>query len=799
MKRILSVILMVAILLGSFSSCVVSAAEAWIIKGEFFSLVMTEFNYYPIDSTFEEMEASDNYDIEAKTMVDWGLLDEDEAFKGLESPIDKEIAVIICAKSVNNYLKSGNIDDIKDSKYLKHPELIANAVATGIISLDRHGYFNGKEKLTIDEASDLIEKTHNISDENDLVCGEEKFGYDFEDQTVLSPEDIENDESFSIIGYDEVCERLDAMELKEMSDTENEKPIISNMLYTQDNVDLIKTADKSLQFQVTMNYQNYQKYLAGKKKGEKLIYEGIPLNNNNPLSSIQMFIGIIVEIIPPFFNNGNATVILTREGLSDEEIAKHTELTIDSKKKNTNANLTITDKASESESGGFSFNFNIGSNGVSITARKTLSFSSNEYGNWRDSVSKPYVEASLNLYDFNVQSHNFKYLFRDDAPKDGKDPMLKFDYKTSSTFKLSFDGKLAPDDNRNGKFFNNITRSRWTSEGTKGSESIKVCSIPYVFFNTPVKGIIRVNLIVHFDGHVEFEIINTNSYSIIKKNGHITLEHSKEKQEKKDRQIHFKLGFELIVQVNVSFLKNVMSYAVSLNFEVKLSLQQFYQEKTVGTKGGGVCPTDIVIELAKIDKDYGFIIDGDFKITFSGEVKDIYKNKKSLIEIILNKIDKKIIDKMSFEFVIWKKGIHITSDNIAEKEKALNDNAAAKENNKFMVDKYAVFGVENAVRTVKVTGMPVKKETLQKKYYKGLQVKVKDEKICYAWYDKATDLIYIDTKKAGSTTIEIFAQKEKGKKEIYKQYISVSVNSNGLNNKKTQFSDSISDVRVYAI
>lgn len=767
MKRIIAVFLTIVLMLGCFSSCAnVSAEEKYIIKGEFFSLIMSKMNFYPINFTWEEMENSHNYDIEAQSMLDWGLLPEEIATKGLYRYVDKETVALACLNSIY-FTVSGNIDDVKDAKLCKYPQEMADAVASGIIELDNNGCVNAKEKLTFEECEQIIDKTMSVEANGHFEEGTGTFEYDFgENSACFTPDDLLDGERIIVENYDDTDDEADAGYVDC-----SESVLVGNLLLEDD--DLRATNVEKISSVVSVPARVFKEVLGSPKVGDIIVYDAKlikdhKVNDYNALNS-ESFAGRLVS-----FNyiNNNVRCMLSR--IEDEEIMAHTEAKeIGSKATNVEKELLTEEYA------GFKFSIDPIEGGVKVSAKKTLEFSYDEYGDWRDATLHPTVELSASISNIEIDIDDIKYLFKKDkSNKNEEISLIKFTYDLKKSFKIDAKARFVPDSNRNATFWTNFTKSRFTDG--KGAESIKIAKFNVTIPNTGIYIPIYVILNISFDGTIEITLSNSGTgFEVIKKNGNVCIRdiEGDEYQEGK-MDTNLGVGLELEASLCFTLVKNIIVYGVELKFNINLAMKLYYENNNVG-KSNTNCDSQKAADMLKSDEKFGYIIDGKWSVQIIGKLKpenSIKPQRKCLLYKVLGKSK---AEKLSFKIQIAEETIHYEFNvTIAQDAQNNEDDKKASSEGKFLLDSTKLNIEDGTCGDLKITGMPISEKKIAKNYVSGIQVRVKDESIAEAVYLESTNSIVVSAVKPGSTEVEVYVYKDKRNGKEYMQTFSVTISEN---------------------
>lgn len=143
---------------------------------EFFTYYTQEMGLETKLYTEEEFANADIQMIMA-VLVENGCLTQDETNIDLTAPVTKETVVLICARG-SDHLPTGDVKDIKNSKDLKEPQLIADAYKANFFEL-KWGKFDYDTNMTVDEAKAVVTVAQNYN----------KLFVLFDDNTVVIPEE----------------------------------------------------------------------------------------------------------------------------------------------------------------------------------------------------------------------------------------------------------------------------------------------------------------------------------------------------------------------------------------------------------------------------------------------------------------------------------------------------------------------------------------------------------------------------------------------------------------------------------
>lgn len=680
MKKLVSVILILATLVGILSSCGGSPDRNYFTKGDFYTLVMSEMNYYPIDAEWEDMSEDDEYKIASKSMVDWGLLPEKEASKNPLKPVTKEIALIILVNSLG-IVKKGNPEDIKDISMTKYPEEISNAVASGIAETDEKGYLNLGQKLTYDDCVALVEKTNEVEANSHIAEEDFYFGYDFgENSVVLNDLEIPEDESIDIVGYEQANEAVNS-EVSSLGSFE--EPEVKYMGLANSSPEIKDVALNST-FCVFVSDRVYnlirEKVNPGKKEIEKgaiIVYDAVNLENdnsdkeysknevNNPSNDFnnfnhfgnmdalnkrqlyfageenKSFAGKFVSAQSVKVGLGGAPADrwqITMLPLNDREKMAGTDIKLFEELKKLNfkdKQIDIGDdikiKASLDENDS-SFTVK-----VEKSIKKSLSLNpSNPKAINKYNGTFTY---SYTVSNFVADLTNVKYLFREDKEL-GDKPLAKVTWDTNEEITYTTDTMgLSPYNNGNGGAVANIKnafKSGLKSTTSDGAKSIKLfdfsCSVPSVGMTF----VFYVLLTFEVDGSLSISISRSgNGFEIVKQNGLPKI--NKLSASKKEKEAKLKVNFSAQLELEITMLfaltlkRPVITAYAGVNFS-GTALFDMYNENDVkegeSITGGD---NDIVVQSAEKSGGgwkYCLDIHGEFNLVGGLKRKPAIKSTK---------------------------------------------------------------------------------------------------------------------------------------------------------------------------
>lgn len=797
MKRIISIIMIICMLIG-FTSCVSQAEEKHMIKGEFFNSLIKAFNYYPLDGS--DIDQTNDYKIEAQTIADWDLLPEEEAFKKLNSAITKEEAAIVCLNTI--YIKKqGSVDDIKDAKLCNHPQEIADAVATGIVSVDSKGYFDGKKKLTYEECQEIITNTitAKVNGEYDEDAGFVAYAYG-ENDLQFSAADFSEDDYMHVEGYEESRARANEKETKAESVDKSAETSVS-FLNASNNSPVTTTYIENIHkeyFNVKVSESLYNSKFSKLKKGDYIVYTGdkcLPKNFDlNDLKKNQMLPTDITHPFEGYFVSAkkmsNGYYNLTLEAISDREVMANSKIEGVTRSISTDGFEPI-EKSVKIAGQTINVKIEPDSTGTALTATAEgeIKFSEKKYekSEWMNATKTITVIASATMSNMTVTTNkmeNFYKLVNNDIA------YFKFTADTSESINLKTgDLRYVPPSNGNGHFASNFTRSRFTDGD--GAKAIKVAKVniplPYGLSVT-----INVHLIINFRGeiHIGFSQQANGFEAVRAKNGelHVCPLEPKSKDEEYKVNANLVLGIKAKVILSALDITNIISGYLEggVDIEALFSLYKEQNGRDVKDKSGHADPQEATV-AAEAEK-FKFCFDVLIRIYIKGglDQDNLIGKIAGLLNYDISKCSFSIRgkdDSNTFgrlpEFCChFENSGYVDKCTRGDSEEDNDMNQKAASEGKFLLDSTKLNIEDGTCGDLKITGMPISEKKIAKNYVSGIQVRVKDESIAEAVYLESTNSIVVSAVKPGSTEIEVYVYKDKRNGKEYMQTFSVTISEN---------------------
>lgn len=777
-KRIVSMVLVLIIVSGCFSSCAGAKKQsvgAYMSKGEFFNLFISETGIYPLSHTTEEMEASDNYEIEGQTMVDWLLLSEDD-IKKLDSPVTREIVAMSCVREMR-FRKTHNID-IKDIKKSSDPQAVMDAVGMGLFELE-NGYFNAKKKMTYDECIETLNKVEEI---------EATSHYEVADLNIKYKENVFSADSDEILSFSwDESENI-------LSGTESSEKVSPSFLSSKTK-QVAKNISEEPEFAtVDISKLYYMNNRSNIFEGAVFVADAVKNPSAFGPTGNVIFNGSFAIRITEITENDSSkpgVVILRGEKCEFSEYIEEMnngKVCIEQDKTQKISIAPLKDV----EIGGFKLSAD--SDSVTVKWNHTFTAKGDQIytgkSEWRNAEAKPSVELKATLSDFKVDADKLQDLLFEQ----------KTDWNISLSFNTLFSAdcecnglryspanngngglKYSPEKGFTGNLTANLKNSRFTGASAGGSKEIKLAQI-----NIPLGYGFSVDamiyLVVNFDGSIHFEVSTENSYGMkLMKTNYFDFQAVLIKDTKSTSKLEIKANIDVGIRINpaISFGGQKL---IEMSILPKLSITaqaKFVSKKHNVATSYSYTSTDELEEIEK-ENEFYYCIDG----SLVGKIEFTPITEKCAVGKVLGIFDIKFEPKVLAEKQFYQ--CHYESDNGIVK-KCTHDGKEADEEileygagDVIQVDKYKVILNKGQYDKVSLTAMPLSKaQSSDAALYSGYSVESADPSVATGEFDSKNMILIVSGEGSGSTEITLTVKNAKWSKTSYSQQISVTVSDDG--------------------
>lgn len=757
--KIISLILCAATLTGIFSGCGgVSENSEYITKGEFFALFIEENNMYSKVYSAEEIAANETYELEAKVMKEWGLIDDEQA-KSLDNAVTKEIVAQSCVRFMS--FRQTCSADIKDIRKCHDQQAIVDAVGMGIFDLN-NGYFDALEKMSYEDCREAIKRM-------DTVVRETRF-----------------DKQLEIV-YQEGVETLDPevvldIEYADADENENNALVAENMSVKPSESKAIALDDgngNKLEFStmatsgkqcmwVTINEMEYLRNPQKYKVGQILKYE--PFLSNSPASIVNSssnlpFAGKIAKVLR---NAGRVTLTLT-----DCEIQE----VINTKSKEINEEITtykfeIKGKPEKDKNikEGFDIKKTSDGTGIQVSFKHTFSLKDKIYKkqDWRNPSAKPSIDIIATVENFTLTSKNLGLLLDGSA----EEAELRLDFDTTIEFNAKAGGlRYSPANNGNSKFLSALGNSRWTGAGAGGSEMIKIGKVKLYIPDTPLYVEIALYLFIQMDGSIKVVIKQDNSLLCsLKKNNLPSVDNvsSDPYLDNMEIKTNITTGVKTVLSFNIFNFKIIDGEVkAAFDLDAQANIYHAENEKEPAVK-------NVYVTAKEIDQQKNLKYCINIELTF--EISGAFLTTNSIIgDFLINDLKMKT-PSITFRWLLASK--HYEDGRFVDACSRYNSAVVeVNSDGEIRVSSYKENLQVDGTASVAITSLPLTDNKINNNG--GIKIKTGNKKVATAKLNEETKTVQITAVGEGSTEITLQIKKNNSKK-YYTQKISVTVYGNEM-------------------
>ena len=784
-KRIISFLLVLLLIFTSVTGCGKKATgdSPYLSKREFINLFASETLLPASDSDSTKVSISKDdpcYDA-AKALVEIGYMKDEELSDKLDDAVTKEFVATLCVRSL--YFRK-NFKDIvlKDAAKLADPEACRDAVGHEIVN-DENGYFNAYKGMTYQDCMSAINKTIEIDSTSVFAKEDMEVEFDFKENVVDLSEDIdpenvdivdpEDPEMQAII--DDLIRRwqegdkesdagntLRARGLAPVSDgpikvtsaekdendnsgqvvrTSNNKPKVCNNFDDAEDDELIVLRLNQISL-ISMKLE------VGKLIVFGLLQPGWNLDTYNA-KVLQDHPGIgYGEVLSINKENPNEIYILLRVASEDEYLdsVKLNKYSSSSQGIKWNSEQLTTGDNTGLKIGGFE----VSKNGVKLTVKKTFS---SKTESWRDPDFDTDVTYTFEIKNIGITVDGFGSVLKGSIDN----AICRLDYTIVNQVTISQESRYTPDDNRNGKFLNNLSRSRFTGATAAGATGIKIARI-YADLGYGFNVELYVWLGIQVDGTIVITL--TNDYS----RGFKIVNNKVQKIKETDKKSEIDINVNLEVTVNFDFSlrwirrkgspwADMKFYVgVALNCASKVFILNEKRDECTEIVRGYVSEAELKPSSKKLNIDYCF----DLTLSLIWELQGLTKDCR--IGKVIRFFDEGFNWTTGRQTIQlwhrhWEDGHRTEGDKCTRDYKGIPDEEKNKANGEatFVLDQYKIVIPNYCCGDFHILSYPVDSEKIDDQG--GIKLVVEDENVCTAHMYK--DYIVIEAVGEGSTQMKI--------------------------------------------
>lgn len=517
-RKSIALALLAAMLAGLLCGCAqkVSGTDPVLSKGEFMLLFASETGICVNDASGITIDmASDSRFYEAaRAIVNMGYATAEAVTKDVDFGVTKEFVATVCVNKL--YFRETSDVVLKDEGKLSDPQACKDAVGHGIVEAE-NGYFDAKEEMTYVKCMAAIDRMMEIDSNGRFAAEDLKAEVQLKEGVIDLDDYFEPDEITAIDpsdpAYQEIVDSL----------TQSAAPVSSQGgSYGVTTLSGIVTAEEAPQGPVCpyktagegdliiIRVPAEAKLYENLKPGAFFVFGALRGDGYNS-AQLGDHIAMTGEIVEESeFSDEDYRYFLVRIA-SNEEILAHAQLDGYSSSSHSNSEWSLEEDkdgiaAAKKEYGIDIGNLHIDRTGIYFDLAQTLK---NKIESWREPEFEVDIAYNFSITNIDVTCSGWGSIFTGTID----DAIFKVDYKVTNHFNAHTELRAAPDNNRNGKFLNNISRSRFTGANAAGAKSIKIARI-YLQMPAGFETELYLNLTVRVDGTVDITLTNDCSRGI---------------------------------------------------------------------------------------------------------------------------------------------------------------------------------------------------------------------------------------------------------------------------------------------
>lgn len=785
MRRVIAFFLVLVISCGIVSgltacSTVVSAEDANMTKGEWMLLFASETGIYATDYNTETAITKDDKFYEAvNAVIEFELLTTEEASINLEKAVTKETVAKTCVNFL--YFRKTYEVEFKDERKIEDVQIAADAVGSGIVK-DENGYFKPTKSMTYDECQNAIDVTINIDASGTFEEDESKIDFEYQ-PNVVDLSDLK-DSDFEIFlpnskNYNTIASSFVNSDSSELSYTEN---AVSNNKLPECKPGALSNSEltvrpKQMDVALCSKPQEITNKIITKKSfcssnnmgvgdafyltigilganrsfqvGQILTWQDSKLMDLKLGSDLSQYglkpswAGRIIEINSSSYGQKTLKCVVP----TPEELVAKFGMNKTTLKKGFKYEPVNESKPDGVSVGPFSYN----NGALSFTLTDTLE---NATTSWRQQKFKGDLKYTFTLSDLKLTVDGFGNVFKDEDFVNNK-AIIRLDYKLKHNFVLDSGVRYAPDNNRNGKFVSNFSRSRFTSGA--GAKDIKIARLKIPIGNTPIVLEFYIYLKIRADGQINITV----SQDCKKGVKFVDKRPVSIKEKKPDKKIDIQANIEASVHCRGSIAldyfigaANIADFDFGAGIGAACAAQIYQKDNPEQTIDSGKAPVDYLNSFLEQETKYGYCIDISFY--WFAELSMLTEN------CLLGKAVRKTNNKFDGQLWSTKENIvppwHFENgakvDQCSRKGADQTGSSATVNGENFTIDTFKIFVVPYTCALVFLTEIPIDIEYIRKNMG-GINVYSKNTDIADVIYNEGNLIISVVWKTAGITEIVI--------------------------------------------
>ena len=753
-KRTVSVLLAIVLLICSFSGCAGGIIEAdandYLTKGEWFNYFVEEVGLEYYEDFKIQLSIDDSWDYyeAVYSIVEFGICSSDVACDSLDNCVTRDVIAFTCVNYIPNAYRKEINNNFKDEDKITDIKAANESIEYGILESISKTKFCPDRFVTIDECEQAINAT-----------------MDYEANYEFSPEESNTEIVYNdnVIELDENIVEVVSSDVHDEISNYDEQSLITDLINTNEvEVSALGKANNNLS--ETNTSTDYTDTIS--VKIEKSLYE----NNKSAYE-----IGNIIKFAPfDVYTNKNKTPV----SVCYLEITKKPEL--DSLKKyyiitgDLPANNKVINRIGDNQKDtsklidrNRSEKYNkssLGVTGVSIT-ENGVSFTYTKKGSTKKSKSTDPTysgaySVKVEVSNFSLTTTGLDSVFKD-ISKNDLDATIKLKYDTNFDVIAQSDTvRFAPYNNGNGKFPSNLSRSRLTTGD--GANSIKICKIVIPVADTPLNFSFGLYLNFSIDGELSIEIKRENVRGVHIKGMQVTPIKESKSKTKIEAKVNLYAGIEFRATFGITGIRTpIADFNAGVGFDLLCTATGYLMNKENKYTYKQGCPNltgnmlDDVISSRK-GNDFNYCLDLNFslQIYINGITNNCYVGK--LLKFVAptysppSKEWRFPLNSCHYEDGKFVSNCTRTAAENADVEKTLQ----LRSGDKIDISEYNLVLNDNMCSQFYVTQVPGKEKNIEK-IADELKVYSSNKKICNATYFSTTHMVSIEPVGVGSCEVII--------------------------------------------
>lgn len=496
MKKVISILMIIVMMVSSFSGCNKESKNIYITKGQWLHMINEAFGMYTYNQSepyFINISVGDSYFVDVQIAKEWDIINNTDEKFDTEATVTNDFLAVTLVNAAN-LIGNGTVTITNPTK-VNEPEKIAIAIENELFQMEDKEEFNANAKVNYNNASIALGKAvylwANKTYDETVVNYKAKEGIADLTKIDLSPDQYTyNPIEREVTLPEEYVQDLKAGDIYIIPSTENNNPV--------------ETACKIDKIEFHDGYANITN-TEGELSLEDVFDEVFIQSTVQPdLSKIDIVDGngnpIKIETTASVMKNQD-----TEKQLSNLLYIKNNDITVQK--------LALTGK----------IDFNYGDFKISgIISDESIKFSVSGDSSSSNKAAKVKIDSSFEIKDIKLTTDfDYSWFTLHSAT-------VKVDYSTvqklCASFSMKKEGVFAPEhSNGNGKFHTNLKNAILKDKNGLGAKSIKIASLK---IPTGVPGLyagLDINLILSISGSATILITKSNTYGVEYKNNNIRI------------------------------------------------------------------------------------------------------------------------------------------------------------------------------------------------------------------------------------------------------------------------------------